>query len=548
MTIRHYHWERLLCILAAAVFALAVTAFIATFAAAVLPAFAQSASAAGTGYSVGELMRITAYTFAESLLSVLLAVAVGLPAAYYCSHKNFFLRRVIVSLSSVPLCIPPLLIALGYIATFGMSGTVNKILMSLLYVDEPPLTFLYSFWGIVLTQGFYNFPLVMTTVANSWLSLDRRQEESARLLGAGDFRIFRTITIYQLMPSIVSGAIPVFIYCFFSFMIVLLFGTAGGTTLEIAIYHAGRSVMNFRSAAVLALLETSCAAVILFVYTAAEHRTSSEDNTLFSADIIQRKKLTKTERAPAYLFLFVIALFFLLPLASIAIGAFTSRRGGAEGFSLAAVKRMISMRGFAPAFLHTIETSCITALLCTVAGLVWAMVLRLSKRQKNTLLATVPLLPMAVSSVVTGIGMTLLVRRGSPVHLIIAQTALYWPFAYRQIHASASKIPQSVIDAATLLSYHRTDRLFRILLPYTKRGILSALGFCFAMSAGDATLPLVLALQKFDTLSLFTYRLAGSYRFPEACASGLVLGLICMTVFSVASHVSFQPNSRRHSR
>jgi thiamine transport system permease protein len=68
------------------------------------------------------------------------------------------------------------------------------------------------------------------------------------------------------------------------------------------------------------------------------------------------------------------------------------------------------------------------------------------------------------------------------------------------------------------------------------------------MSAGDATLPLVLALQKFDTLSLFTYRLAGSYRFPEACASGLVLGLICMTVFSVASHVSFQPNSRRHSR
>ena len=55
-----------------------------------------------------------------------------------------------------------------------------------------------------------------------------------------------------------------------------------------------------------------------------------------------------------------------------------------------------------------------------------------------------------------------------------------------------------------------------------------------AISAGDATLPLVLSMQKFSTLSLFTYRLAASYRFTEACVSGLILGLVCSIVFFAA--------------
>ena len=62
----------------------------------------------------------------------------------------------------------------------------------------------------------------------------------------------------------------------------------------------------------------------------------------------------------------------------------------------------------------------------------------------------------------------------------------------------------------------------------------SAICFCFAVSAGDTTLPLVLAIPHFDTLSLFTYRLAGAYRFNEACASGVILGIICAGIFKLS--------------
>ena len=116
----------------------------------------------------------------------------------------------------------------------------------------------------------------------------------------------------------------------------------------------------------------------------------------------------------------------------------------------------------------------------------------------------------------------------------MAQTALSWPFAFRQIHSQMSKIPQTVLDSASILSSNPLDKIFKIIIPYSWRGILSALGFCFAISAGDATLPLVLSMQKFSTLSLFTYRLAASYRFTEACVSGLILGLVCSIVFFAA--------------
>ena len=187
---------------------------------------------------------------------------------------------------------------------------------------------------------------------------------------------------------------------------------------------------------------------------------------------------------------------------------------------------------------NTLLCASATALLCTAAGLCYAVFLRLRHAGNGAFIVnTVPLLPMAVSSVVMGIGLTQLVKRGSPLLLVIAQSAFSWPFAFRQIAPALSRLPQDTIDSARLLSACPPDAIFRIIIPSCWKNILSALGFCFAISAGDATLPLVLALYKFDTLALYTYRLAGSYRFAEACACGIVLGCLCMGVFALANRL-----------
>src|SRR5574344_349804 len=286
-------------LLAGILAAIVIFAFLAPLAAiplnSVIHSSGTSTAFGSTGYSFQSLLKIILFTFEQSLASTALSLLIGLPAAFFIAKRNFLGRKLLMSTASIPLCIPSLIIALGYVSTFGMSGYMNTLLMKLFSLREPPLTFLYSFWGIVVAQGFYNFPLVMATVANTWNALPSDQADSARLLGASEFRVFRTITVNQLLPAIVSSCIPVFLYCFFSFMIVLLFGATGCTTLEVAVYHSARSTLDFKSASLLALIETLAAFIMVFIYGKIENSASRSRGISFSSDKQKRMKLSKKD-------------------------------------------------------------------------------------------------------------------------------------------------------------------------------------------------------------------------------------------------------------
>ncbi len=491
-------------------------------------------------FNTDSLLKIITYTLQESLCSTLLALIIGFFTSYFVSNYNFFSRRFLLSLSSIPLCLPPLIIALGYITTFGMAGIFNKIFMTAFHATEPPIQFLYSFWGIVITQGFYNSPLVMATISDSWMTISHKEEDASLILGARPFRTFRKITFYKLLPSIMSSAIIVFLFCFFSFMIVLLFGVPGGTTLEVAIYHAAKSSLNPKGASLLAIIETLCALSIVAMYTLIEekgHRTKSSS----FAKKIKPSTSMNTRQKVAFVILFMIITFFLLiPLFSIIYMSMSYSRGGKTLFGFETWLKLFKMRGFAKSIKNTFITGCATAVLSTIVAFTAASFVRLHKTDNITLrviLRVAPLIPMAVSSVVIGLGITYLIKTPSPIFLVLAQSFMYWPFAFRQISPSLAKIKQSTIDADLMITPSRTFCIFNIFMPYSKKSLLSSLAFCFAMSAGDSTIPLLLALRNYDTLSLFTYRLASSYKTNLSCASGLILAFICMTLFAVSDYL-----------
>ncbi len=526
-------------LLAVALFALVVCVTAATLLASFSPLFFEDSSHAKK-ISWIYTGRVLVFTLMQAFCSLAIALVVGITAAFFVAKRSFWGRRFLISLSSIPLCLPPLILALGYVTFFGISGLANRVLSFVISGNEAPLTFLYSFWGIIIAQGFYNFPLIMASVSEVWRCLNSNQADSARLLGAGERKIFMTVTIFQLVPSIVSGAIPVFLYCFFSFMIVLLFGSVGGTTLEVQIYHAVRSSLDFKGAALLALTETFVAALILTLYSYMEKKSKSMRDSLL-AEPHQLKKLGEggtKEKIVFVLFALTVLVFFIAPLSGIFYNAcsFVSRGEARLSFTLLNFVKIFSSSQFFSSLKGTLATGFLTAIFSSVMGFIYAVFLRIRERKSDSLiLRVIPILPMAISSVVMGFGIMILFRQGNFFHLVIAQTALIWPFAFRQIYAQLSKVSFDVMDAARILSKSRLDSLFMIYLPYGMRGILSSLAFCFAASAGDATLPLVLSLKNFFTLSLFTYRLAGRYKFHEACAAGIMLAFLC-AVFFLISH------------
>ena len=87
-------------------------------------------------------------TLAESFLSSLLATAVGLPAAFFAARRNFPGRRFLLSLSAVPLSVPPAIVALAFVLFYGRQGALNALLMGIFGLSEPPVTFLYTVYVV----------------------------------------------------------------------------------------------------------------------------------------------------------------------------------------------------------------------------------------------------------------------------------------------------------------------------------------------------------------------------------------------------------------
>lgn len=482
------------------------------------------------------IVNVAWFTFFQATLSTLVALLVGLPAAFYCGRRRFPLRRALLSISTVPFCVPTLIVALGYVTFLGINGGLNQFLMFVFGFKEPPVKILYSFAGLIIAHGFYNFPIIMKTVSDAWERLPSEPAECARLLGAGEGRIFRTVTIYQLIPSIASSSLLVFIYTFLSFIFVLLFGGIGNSTLEVEIYKAARATLDFKLAGRLAVVETLLLCAVTVVYCLIEQKSSRSKGTV-EPNPANRKRLGEKgvgEVAGFVVLITAIIVGFIAPLLGIIWNAFTSPKTGSR-ITLATFSRVVKMRSFWPSVKWTLVVGLCTASLCMLLGFIYSTILKFVEdktgKTMTAVLKILPMIPMSISSVVVGVVITMLVRRGNIWCLIFAQTALTWPLAFRQIYPQMVKITKDTMDSARILSRNKADLIWRVILPVCRHSLVSAFAFCFAVSAGDTTLPLVLAIPKLDTLSLFTYRLAGSYRFNEACASGFILGILCILIF-----------------
>ncbi|MCR5401920.1 MAG: ABC transporter permease subunit, partial [Treponema sp.] len=310
-----------------------------------------------------------------------------------------------------------------------------------------------------------------------------------------------------------------------------------------------------RSATGYAIIETLFALGIVFAYSFVirqsqkngygmeykAHKTKSRKAGLFE----QRIDLPGIGCAPFHtkhqrffeisLFIFIsilILLFFWAPAFSILISGLQQKKGGTDFFTFAQFISLFKNQNFWKAFFNSIWIGYLTGLLCAFFGFAWSLFVKLSGRQANPVFQTIPLVPMAVSSVVISWLATLIFHRGNPVILILLQVFLYWPIAYRQIQNGINSISKDTDRAALLFSKNRLDSIIRVYLPSCRRFIISGFAYSFAVSLGDATLPLVLAIPKFDTLALYVYKLASSYRFNQSCACGVLLTVLCLVVFS----------------
>lgn len=458
----------------------------------------------------------------QALCSAVLACAVGFGAAFFFVKRSLRARALFPALCAIPLAIPPLTMALAFLLSFGKNGLCTRTLGTLWGVSTPR-TFLYSASGVVIAHAWYNFPLALAIIARAWNTISADAEDAARLLGARAYRVFYTITLPALAGALRSSFLVIFLYCFFSLMMVLLLGGTTFTTLEVELYRSIRTQAAHPYASTLALSQTFYA--LLMIWGVSTEESQQAQSCVARTRPLPTQSIQgNIERIGFFALLCGILFFLILPLFSLVLHSITRHRAGRTvSFTLTAWHTLFS----APSFWHALRSTIWIGFwsFCVTVGSVLCYGYMVLMRHVSRWKTRLPFLPLAVSPMVLAFGWSLMPRCASRILLVCAQSALAFPFAWLSLYSTLMRIPTPVIFTGQMLSRNRLDFFLRTICPLCKKGIVSAGVYAFALSAADAAFPLVLEIPDFQSVALLLYRLSSTYRFAESSALALVLSL-----------------------
>jgi thiamine transport system permease protein len=484
---------------------------------------------------------IIRFTFLQAAVSTVSAVLAGLPGAWLMSHLDFKGKRIVNSLTTIPFVLPSVLVVLGFVLSFGNSGILNSFLMKITGSGEPPLRILYSFKAIILAHTFYNFPISLRLISSAWSQTGRSRIEAAEILGAGRLRIFRTITLPALLPSIIAAASLIFIFCFMSFAIILVLG--GGpafSTIEVEIYRLARISIDLEAAASLALAGAVITGLLTYIYIKLQKKSAAGYSV--SGQILPLKKFSSLSlpvRGIIALYLSVIIMLITGPLLAVVVRSFQSRAGwsGDLVFSLKAYKSVLTGRIAGTAVRNSLIFAFSAVLISIPSGMIAAYASVRRKIRFTELSETLFMLPMGVSAVVIGLGYyslsALLPSTASnrSILIIFAHAVIALPFVVRTFTTGIQRIGINLVEASETLGAGSFQTFFRIELPLLKSSIISAAAFAFCISAGEINAALILSDGAAPTIPIAVYRLISSYNFFGACAMGTILMFICGLAF-----------------
>ena len=160
------------------------------------------------------ILTVFRFTAFQALLSTVLTLLFGLPAAYIFARYRFFGKRVLNALFSIPFILPTIVVAAAFNALIGPKGWINLLLMQWSGTTVPPIRAMNTLQIIIVAHVFYNISVVIRMVGTAWAGLDRRYEEASRVLGASGFSAFRKVIFPLLRPTIQSASLIVFLFDF----------------------------------------------------------------------------------------------------------------------------------------------------------------------------------------------------------------------------------------------------------------------------------------------------------------------------------------------
>ena len=472
------------------------------------------------------LQGVAVFTLFQALLSTVLTVLVALPAAWVFARFDFPGRRIVRAATLVPFVLPTLVVGSAFLALAGPRGVSGVDLTGTL-------------WIILIAHVFYNYAVVVRGVGAYWERIDPSIEDSARVLGASPFAVFRTITLPLLAPAIASTSSLVFLFSFTSFGVVLLLGDIAHTTIEVEIWRQATAFLRLDVASTLAVLQIVGVGAILVVYGRFQRRSA----------VRFRHRASKPPRPSGRrqwltvgAVLTSMAVIIGVPIATLIWKSLIDPSGA---IGLGNYRSLTSLPERSAAFIDPLEAignslrfATLATLIAIVIGGLASAALAYTSRRTSGAFDIFVMLPLGTSAVTIGFGFLIALDwpvdlRTSLVLIPIAHALVAIPFVVRSVSPSLGSVQQSLREAAATLGANGWKTWWTVDFRLVGRTMLVGAAFAFAISMGEFGATAFIARPSAPTIPIAIFRLLGR---PGGAPFGaaLALSVILMAITAAA--------------
>lgn len=478
-------------------------------------------------------------SFKVSIAATIASVVVGVVLGYFMSVfkiRGAKLLRICIVMATMS---APFVGAYAWIMLLGRNGVITNFLSGLFGITMPDI---YGFNGIMLVFVTQLFPLVFLYVQGAMSKMDASLMEASENLGCTGFKRFFTVVLPLISPTVLAGALLVFVRAMSDFGTPMLIGE-GYRTFTVILYNefVGEVSQNKGFASAIAIIAILITMVVYFSQNFVAKKQAFSMNALHR---IEKKQLHGFSNFIVHFITYVVVGISILPQLYVVYTSFLKTSGQiyVAGYSLQSYQDMFSRLG--RSIQNTIVIPAVSLLIVVFLAVLIAYV---AVRRRNVLSGAVDvisMIPYVIPGTVIGIAMISafnrepLVLTGGMLIMVVALVVRRLPYTIRSSVAILQQIPLYVEEAALSLGSSKPKAFFTVTLPMMSSGVLSGAILSWVTLISELSTAILLYTGKTQTLTvaIYTQIVRGNYGIASAMATVLtVMTLLSLLIFNKIS-------------
>ncbi len=491
-------------------------------------------------FTDARLMGVLANTFGFAFVTLFVALAFGVPAAWIVERTDLGGKTFLYTMMTIGMLIPGFAGAMGWLFLMHPRiGLVNVWAMRTFGLSSAPFD-IASIFGMGWVQGLNLAPLAFIMTAAVFRAMDPALEEAAQMHRADSARTMLRVTLPLATPGLVAAAIYIFTLGFAAFDVPAIIGWSNRIfTFSTYIYllTSPQDVLpRYGVAAALSTIVMAFAAAMSWWYSQMQRR--SRRYAVVAGKAYRPRILRLGWGAyPAWIF---FVLYFLLSKAlPISLLAWSSslpffQMPSAQALSVASLAHYRSLPWdlVLTGVRNTAALMILTPTLTLMISVAFSWVVARSKIPGRAFFDFVAFLPHAIPNIIFGVGALIatlyVLQRAVPIYGTVWVLALVFviariSYATRMTNSGFIQLHTELEESAQMCGASLTGVFRRVLLPLLSPTLLYAWLWIALLTFRELTLAVILSSSGNMTLPVVIWSLWVGGGLGQASALAVIM-------------------------